>query len=163
MDKQQQYCTFLIDGQYYGVAVDNVQEVLAGQHITNVPLSPDPVMGLLNIRGRIVTAMDMRRVLGLPDIENRDEAMNVVVWHEGDEVSLIVDAIDDIVSLSPQAMERVPETIREELKSYIAGVFSLDAGLLMILDVGRILEDERCLRISDSASRAAAGTDKTLH
>lgn len=157
------YCTFLIAGQLYGVPVDRVQEVLLGQPLTRVPLSPMAVVGLINLRGQIVTAVDMRCVLGLPAGADHGEQMNVVLRGDGIPVSLLVDGIGDI--LTPRsAMERPPETLRRQLGAFVSGVFQLERSLLLVLDIESILDDASCMQ-SPAPAPAVAATDqpRTAH
>ena len=162
MDDRSQFCTFFINGQLYGVPVEEVQEVLSVLHITPVPLSPAPVKGLLNIRGRIVTAMDMRRVMGLPAAKDQDNMMNVVVRDDGAEVSLVVDSIYDILTLREKQMQPPPETVPEEAKPYISGVFPLEKDLMLVLDVRRVLDDDQCIKTAIPTSERQR-TEHTIH
>lgn len=155
------YCTFFIAGQLYGVPVDGVQEVLLGQSLTRVPLSPPAVVGLINLRGQIVTAVDMRCVLGLPASVDLGEQMNVVLRIDGMPVSLLVDGIGDILT-PPGAMERPPETLRRQLGDFVAGVFQLERSLLLVLDIERILDDASCMQSPVTAVTANEQT-RTVH
>src|SRR5690348_8953193 len=93
MSDQAQYCTFWVDGLFFGVAVGAVQEVLRYQPLTAVPSAPEAVQGLINLRGQIVTALDLRCRLGLPPREGEALPMNVIVRSRGEVVSLLVDVI----------------------------------------------------------------------
>src|SRR4051812_45165850 len=99
MSESTQYCTFLLDNRYYGVDVQHVQEVIRYQELTPVPLASPVVSGLINLRGRIVTAIDLRRLLGLPDRPKGKLPMNVVVKTGDDAVSLLVDEIGDVIDV----------------------------------------------------------------
>lgn len=148
LQMQSMYCTFSIAGQLYGIPVAQVQEVLLGQLLTRVPLAPPTVVGLINLRGQIVTAIDMRRVLGLPASADANEQMNVVLRYEGVPVSLLVDGINDI--LAPQGpMEPPPEALRRQMSDFIAGVFQLERALLLVLDIDRILGDASPMQLPD--------------
>lgn len=140
------YCTFFIAGQLYGIPVDQVQEVLLGQPLTRVPLSPVAVVGLINLRGQIVTAIDMRRVLALPPGVDADEQMNVVLRGDGIPVSLLVDGISDILT-PPSPLEPPPETLRRQMSDFITGVFQLERALLLVLDIEKILGDASCMQV----------------
>jgi purine-binding chemotaxis protein CheW len=134
-----QYCTFWVDGLYFGVAVSEVQEVLRYQELTAVPCGPEAVHGLINLRGQIVTALDLRRRLGLPDRPTDRKPMNVVVRSDDGVVSLLVDEIGDVLDASAGAFERPPETLRGPSRDLIRGAFKLDKQLLLVLDTEAVL------------------------
>jgi purine-binding chemotaxis protein CheW len=144
MSDSQLYCTFHVGNQHYGVPVDDVQEVLSENHITSMPLSPPAILGLMNIRGQIVPAVAMRRVLSDQQDVDMESAMNVVVRHDGVEISLVVDRIDDVIHVAKNAIERPPDTLNRSLKRFIRGVVQMAGELLLILDVHAVLADERC-------------------
>lgn len=146
MTESQQYCTFLVCDQCFGIPVEDVREVLSSQHITPVPLSPEPIEGLMNIRGHIITALEMRAVLGLPEPTEQSDQMNVVVSCATGEAALVVDEISDIVSLDPDSLEPVPATVSPRLASLVPGVFALENTLLLALDASRLLDDPRFIQ-----------------
>src|ERR1700753_3429550 len=111
MTVEQQYCTFTVDGLFFGVEVLQVQEVIRFQQMTPVPLAPAVVNGLINLRGQIVTAIDLRRALGLMDRPAEDLPMNVVVRTDDGVVSLLVDEIGDVLNVDDASFERAPETL----------------------------------------------------
>lgn len=135
-----QYCTFVVHGVSYGVAVREVQEVIRFQPMTRVPLAPDVVSGLINLRGQIVTAIDLRRRLGFPEREAGSLPMNVVIRREDGLVSLLVDEIDDVVELDAAAVEPAPPTLRGAGRALVAGVHQLPDRLLLILDTDEAVE-----------------------
>lgn len=139
------YCTFRIAGQLYGVPVDDVQEVLLGQPLTRVPLAPVAVVGLINLRGQIVNAIDMRRVLDLDACADPGEQMNVVLRGDGTPVSLLVDDISDIIAPA-KPVEDTPDTLRLQLRNFVSGVIQLEQALLLVLDITRILDDASCMQ-----------------
>jgi purine-binding chemotaxis protein CheW len=142
------YCTFFLGQQFYGIPVQDVQEVLLSQPLTGVPLAPPAVVGLMNLRGQIVTAVDARRMLRVTDPLPPDhEPMNLVVRHEGAEVSLLVDRIGDVIDVAGSVMERPPDTLQMSTRSFLAGIFALEQRLLLVLDVHRMLEDDYCTRL----------------
>lgn len=145
------FCTFHIDGHHYGVPVDDVQEVIINHPRTPVPLAPQAVLGMMNIRGRIVSAIDMRCVLCLPVRDETDDSINVIVRHAGEEVGLVADRIGDVLELDPGKKEPPPETLGNLHREFISGVYPLERHLLLILDIHRVLEDESCLRPASSA------------
>jgi purine-binding chemotaxis protein CheW len=110
-----------------------------------VPLAPSDVRGLINLRGQIVTAVDLRRRLELPDRAAGDLPVNVVVRTEDGAVSLLVDEIGDVLEVPAEAFERPPETLRGTARELIRGTYKLDGRLLLILDIDRAVNpaDER--------------------
>ena len=132
-----QFCTFRVDALYLGVPVGYVQEVLRSLSMTEVPLAPPAVRGLINLRGQIVTAIDLRGRLGLSSRANDADAMHVVMRTDDGAVSYMVDEIDDVIELDPSTFERVPETLSPEARALTKGVFKLHDRLLLVLDPAR--------------------------
>jgi len=128
------YCTFYVQDLFFGVDVRHVQEVLRAQPMTNVPLSDSVVRGLINLRGQILTALDMRRRLSLEERET-SESMNIVVKTQNEAVSLLVDDIGDVLGLNASDMETPPPTVKSPLRELLQGVQKLDDTLLLILDL----------------------------
>ncbi|MGM0575970.1 MAG: chemotaxis protein CheW [Myxococcota bacterium] len=140
MDPSRQLCTFVLDDLYLGIPVLAVQEVIRHQPMTAVPLAPDAVVGLINLRGEIVTALDLRRRLGLAPFAAGERPMSVVVRAEGGAASLLVDRIGDVLDTDPADFEPAPETLPLHLRRYVDGVFKLPDRLLVVLDVERVLD-----------------------
>jgi purine-binding chemotaxis protein CheW len=139
MDKTRQLCTFILDGLLYGIDVMRVQEVISSLQMTHVPLAPADLRGLINLRGQIVTAIDMRRRVGLPDLDGDVRPMNVVVrTHEG-ATSLLVDAVGDVLEVSDSQCDTAPNTVPAGLRAVLRGVFKLDKRLLIELDTDRLI------------------------
>jgi len=140
---ERQFCTFRLAGLLFGIDVLNVQEVLQGQEITEVPHSHGSVQGLLNLRGQIAATIDMRTRLGMPAREDGKSPVHVVVKFHDEPVSLLVDEIGDVMSIDPDLYEPPPETVSGAAKELISGAYKLDGQLLMALDIRRtlILED----------------------
>lgn len=135
-----QYCTFFLDGHYFGIDVLKVQEVIRYQPLTRVPLAPAVVRGLINLRGQIVTAIDLRRRLDLPDWPADRLPVNVVV-HTGDgAVSLLVDEIGDVLEVPEKQFESPPETLRGRARELVRGAYKLPERLLLILDTERAVD-----------------------
>lgn len=132
-----QYCTFFLDGLFFGVEVLNVQEVLRYQHMTPVPLAPGSVHGLINLRGQIVTAIDLRHRLELPARPTEVLPMNVVIRSEDGAISLLVDEIGDVLEVEEDTFEDPPETLRGVARELIQGVYKLKDRLLLVLDTER--------------------------
>lgn len=142
MTDQSQYCTFWVDGLFFGVAVAGVQEVLRYQQLTAVPSAPEAVQGLINLRGQIVTALDLRCRLGLPPRPADTLPMNVIVRSRGEVVSLLVDDIGDVITVDTSArgglrLEPVPATVPSRVQDVVVGVLALPEALLLVLDADR--------------------------
>jgi purine-binding chemotaxis protein CheW len=135
-----QYCTFYLDGQYFGLDVLKVQEIIRYQEMARVPLASPAVRGLINLRGQIVTAIDLRRRLELRDRPSDQLPLNVVVKTEDGAVSLLVDEIDDVLEVSEKLFERPPETLQGTARELILGAYKLPGRLLLILDVERAVQ-----------------------
>lgn len=134
------FLTIMIAGQMFGIPVLQVQDVLGQQSVTRIPLAPPQVAGALNLRGRIVTAVNVRRCLGLEDLaEAQKKTMSVVVENEGELYSLIIDSVGDVLSLKESAFESNPPTLDLLWRSVSLGVYRLDGKLLVILDVNKLL------------------------
>ena len=133
-----QLCTFIIDGMLFGVDVMNVQEVIRYQEMTVVPLASANVRGLINLRGQIVTAIEMRARLGLDPRSDDALPMNVVTTTADGVVSLLVDEIGDVLEVEERTFERPPETISAAFRELVPGVFKLEGKLLLLLDAEKI-------------------------
>lgn len=133
-ERSTQLCTFAIGRLALGVDVMKVQEVLLPQQMTRVPLASRAVGGLINLRGQIATAIDLRWQLGLPPRPADQRPMNVVVRTDEGPVSLLVDTIGDIVDARESAFEEPPATIAPQIRKLIHGVYKLDHQLLLLLD-----------------------------
>jgi purine-binding chemotaxis protein CheW len=137
MPDTQQYCTFYLGRRCFGIDVLKVQEIIRYQEMTRVPLAPVVVQGLINLRGQIVTAIDLRRRLELSD-ESRDQLpLNVVVRTDDGAVSLLVDEIGDVLEVPAALFERPPETLTGVARDLICGAYKLEDRLLLILDIER--------------------------
>lgn len=132
-----QYCTFYVDGHFFGLDVLKVQEIIRYQEMTGVPLANPVVGGLINLRGQIVTAIDLRRRLELPDRTTDELPVNVVVHTDDGAVSLLVDEIGDVLEVSESAFEPPPETLTGPGRDLIRGAYKLPDCLLLILDTDR--------------------------
>ncbi len=135
-----QFVTFTIGGQLCGIPVLQVRDVLAPQEITPIPLAPPAVAGSLNLRGRIVASVDLRVRLGLPAGDVGQDRVSVVVEHHGDLYSLIIDSVGEVLELSSKKLERVPATLGASWSRFSNGIYRLDDGLLLVLDVDSVLD-----------------------
>jgi purine-binding chemotaxis protein CheW len=142
MGQAQQFCTFYLDHYLFGVELLKVQEVLQHLELTEVPLAPYTVRALMNLRGQIVLAVDLRRCLQLPERPAAQQPMHVVVRTGDDAVSLLVDEIGDVVEVDEHSFEAPPETLRGAVRSSILGVHKLDNQLLLLLDADRVCATE---------------------
>ena len=139
MSKLNQFCTFYLDRSLFGVEVHKVQEVLRDQDMTHVPLAPDVVRGLINLRGQIVTAIDLRARLQRGQRKGEGRSMNVVLRTEEGAVSLLVDEIGDVVEVDAAALERPPENISARSRNLLRGVIQRERDLLLVLDIEQTL------------------------
>ena len=142
MPNDRQFCTFWLEGFFFGVEVLRVQEVIRYQEMTRVPLAPPVVRGLINLRGQIVTAVDLRRRLELADRPANVFPMNVVVRTDDGPVSLLVDEIGDVVEVSEDAFEAPPETLQGTARELIRGTYKLEHRLLLVLDIDKVVNME---------------------
>jgi len=137
-----QLCTFSVDGLLFGVDVIHVQEVLRYQEMTPVPLASLVVSGLINLRGQIVTALDMRQRLGLAQRRADELPTNIIVRHAEGVVALLVDEIGDVVEVEPAAFEPCPDTLSASARALVDGVYKLNPQLLLLLNTERAVTIE---------------------
>ncbi|MGH9700557.1 MAG: chemotaxis protein CheW [Candidatus Acidiferrales bacterium] len=133
-----QFCTFYLDKLLFGVDLEGVQEVVRALDVTPIPLAPKVVRGIINLRGQIVTAIDLRGQLELEPRQAEEPPMNVVVRGEDGAVSLLVDHIGDVIEAEESSFERPPETLSPNVRSMIAGIHKLDGRLLHVLDIAKV-------------------------
>lgn len=136
---RQQFCTFSVEGLHLAVAVSRVQEVIRHQELTRVPTAPPVVRGLINLRGQIVAAIDLRRRLELRPLADDDRPMNVVIRSDDGAVSLLVDEIGEVLELPGGDPEPPPETVSPAIRELITGIYQLRDRLLLVLDPARVL------------------------
>ena len=139
MSDEKQFCTFYLGDRFFGVEVERVQEVFRYQEMTQVPLAPSVVRGLINLRGQIITAIDLRRRLGMKEISDDQKPMNIVVRTGDDVVSLLVDRIGDVLEVGNEVLEPPPETLDEVARKLIPGVYKLNGSLLLTIDTEKTL------------------------
>ncbi len=138
--QNQDFLTIVIAGQRFGIPVLQVQDVLRELKVTKIPLAPPEIAGSLNLRGRIVTAIDVRKRLGLPPKNVNQNSMSVVVEHTNELFSLIIDEVGDVLSLQASLIEKTPSTIDSTWKEISTGVCQLKEELLIIMDVSKLLD-----------------------
>jgi purine-binding chemotaxis protein CheW len=134
MSARRSYCTFRLDRLLAGLEVGRVQEVMGERPVTPVPLADRAFRGLINLRGQIVLAVDLRRVLGLEDAGPGGRAMSVVLRTPDGPVCLLVDEVLDIVDVAAESMGPPPETLEPALRAFASGTYPLASGLLLALD-----------------------------
>ena len=146
MASSQQFCTFFLNGHFFGTPVPKVQEVIQYQEMTRVPLAPDVVSGMINLRGQIVPAIDLRKRLGLPERPAGELPMNVVVHTAEGAVSLLVDEIGDVIEVEREMLRSPPETLRGPAREVVEGVYKLTGRLLLVLDTERAVDGRESAR-----------------
>jgi purine-binding chemotaxis protein CheW len=140
MAQTQQFCTFYLDKLLFGVQLEKVQEVIRYLEITQIPLAPRVVSGLMNLRGQIVTGVDLRRRLDLVDRPVGTSPMNVVIRTSDGAVSMQVDEIGDVVEVTEESFERPPETLQGKVREVILGVHKLEKTLMHVLNTEKACE-----------------------
>ena len=133
------YVTMYIGNQIFGIPILQIQDVLGPHSIARIPLAPNSVAGFLNLRGRIVTALDLRGLLEKKRFENPDEQFSVVVEHGNDLYSLLVDEIGKVVSLAKKDFQHSPLTLEPHIRDITTGVYPVEGNLIVILDIPRLL------------------------
>ena len=134
------FVTLTVAEQLCGIPVMQVRDVLRGQSINRVPLAPPEVAGNLNLRGRIVIAIDLRRRLGLPSQPAGAAAMAIVVEHDREFCALLVDQVCEVLSLEGCRFEPVPATVSPDWARFSSGIYRLADGLMLMLDLARLLD-----------------------
>ncbi len=134
-----QLCTFYLDGHVFGIDVVRVQEVIRYQEMTRVPRAPAEIRGLINLRGQIVSAIDMRARLEIAPRSGEELPMNVVVRSSDGPVSLLVDEIGDVLDVDEATVERPPDTLDGKAKDLVRCVYKLEKGLLLVLDPEQVV------------------------
>jgi purine-binding chemotaxis protein CheW len=166
---EEQLVTMIVDNQLFGIPILQVQDIVEASKITPVPLAPSAIAGVLNLRGRIVTVIDLRKLLGNDEEVPWDSQMGVTVEYKGDLYTLLVDAIGDVRTLPKRDFDSAPSTMEDKVRQICSGIFRLRGNLLVVLDVSRILlpeaieatpmltvEDRRARK--DAAQAASEGT-----
>ncbi|GAK33139.1 MULTISPECIES: chemotaxis protein CheW [Iodidimonas] len=134
-----EFVTMRLEGQLLGIPVLSVQDVLSAQKITSIPLAPAWVSGVLNLRGRIVTAINMRERMGFGKRTDGGKDMSIVVEFRGEPYSLQIDRVGDVLNLEKEVMEKNPVTMDQRWREVSRGIYRLDGELLAILDVETVL------------------------
>jgi purine-binding chemotaxis protein CheW len=135
-----EYVTATVGGQLFGLPISRVQDVFAPDRLTRVPLAPPEIAGVLNLRGRIVTAIDMRSRLGLGKRENDGRPMAIGIEFNGESYGLLIDTIGEVLKVADDTREPNPVNLDPRLARVSAGVHQLQGQLLVVLDVDRVLD-----------------------
>jgi purine-binding chemotaxis protein CheW len=138
-DHEWEYVTITVGGQLFGLPIARVQDVFVLSQMTQVPLAPDDIAGIVNLRGRIVTAIDMRHRLGLGKRELA-APMAVGIDCEGESYGLVIDSVGEVMKLGAETAEPVPVNLDDRLKRVASGIHRLETDLLVVLDVDRLLD-----------------------
>ena len=134
-----EYVTVMIGGQLFGLQISRVQDVFVPDRLTRVPLAPPEIAGVLNLRGRIVTTIDMRRRLGLPPRDDNKPSMAVGIDLKGESYGLLIDTVGEVMKLGEETLEPNPVNLDPRLARVSGGVHRLDGQLMVILDVDYVL------------------------
>lgn len=137
---EKQYCTFFVNDLLFGVEVMEVQEIMSHHRVEPVPLAPDTVAGLVNHRGQIVTAIDMRKRLGFPAAASDAHSMMLIAHCCEETFGLLVDKIGDVISVSSDDFEPAPETVQAEARELILGAYKLPDRLILPLRLEKVAE-----------------------
>ena len=136
----QEYITVVIANQLFGVPILEVQDVFMPEKITSVPLSATEIEGVLNLRGRIVTAINMRKRLGLEVLKDNDEIIAVGIEYNSESYGLIIDDVGEVLKLDKKNFESNPTNLDPKWAQVSAGIFRLEKELLVVLDVNKVLD-----------------------
>lgn len=140
MNISKTYSTFHIEDFYFGILTTDVTELTKENEVTTVPLAPASVHGLINLRGRIVTAINMRQRLGMTQSQYSDKNITIFLSHKGDLFGLLVDGVSDILELDAESFEPPPSNMAHSSQDMILGVHKLADKLLFILDPAKIID-----------------------
>lgn len=135
-----EYVTMFVSGQMFGIPVLEVSDVLNPQRIANIPLAPTEVAGSLNLRGRIVTAIDLRVKLGFDSSRDYSKSMSVVVEYKDELYSFVVDSVGEVLTVPLSSFEQNPANLERSWQEISCGVYRLEKNLLVILDLNKVLE-----------------------
>jgi purine-binding chemotaxis protein CheW len=135
-----EYVTAMIGGQLFGLPIVRVQDVFIPERLTRVPLAPPEIAGVLNLRGRIVTLIDLRRRFGLGQREDGNSSMAIDVESRGESYGLLIDGVGEVLKLDDAAREPNPINLDQRLARVSAGIYRLDGQLLIVVDVDRVLD-----------------------
>ncbi len=138
--KSQLYCTFTLDNRLYGLPVAEVREIILEKTLTRVPRAHPVIRGLMNIRGEIVTGLDLRRRLELRENPEFQASFNIIITTPDGPVALQVDEIGDVIEVHEDSFESVPNTLGGKSREYISGVYKLESQLMLVLNTDRVID-----------------------
>ena len=136
------WCTFFLHDEMFGLRVEDVQEVMMDQPLTPVPLAPDHVVGLLNLRGQIMPAIDLRRRLHFPNRLEGQGSKLIVLRSQGVSLSLVVDDIGDVLELPNSSWRDPPDTLASEHRGFVRGICPIERHVVLALNVDSLIGDE---------------------
>lgn len=139
-EEKHQFVTMQIANQLIGISVLQVEDVLRPRSLTPIPLAPPEIAGVLNLRGRIVTALDLRVRLGLDAYKDYSACMSIVAGHKGQLYSFLIDSIGDVLTLPLKAFEKAPPNLETRWRDVASGVYRLDGKLMVVIDIERLLD-----------------------
>jgi purine-binding chemotaxis protein CheW len=135
-----QYSTFWVDERLYGVNIQMVQEITKSMNVTDVPLAPNYIKGLINLRGQIATAVGLKELFEIQTQNNHEGKINVVCKSESYLLSLVVDEVGDVLELEDNLFEMTPETVSPKVSRFMTGVYKLPTSLLSVIDIQKIID-----------------------
>jgi purine-binding chemotaxis protein CheW len=143
---EQQLCTFFLKRIYFGIDVQQVQEVIRSSVITRVPLAPPDICGLINLRGQIITVIDLQQRLNMGEsvmrspTQNEQHGFNIVVHSNNEVVSLLIDDVGDVLSFAKNTFQPPPATLKGRMRQMLAGAYPIQEGFLLVLDIEKIVD-----------------------
>lgn len=137
-----EFVTVHLGDQLLGIPVLAVHDVLRSQNITPIPLSQDSIAGVLNLRGKIVTAIDLRKHLGFNERADDESYMCVVIEHRNEPYSFLIDKVGEVISVKASDYDKNPVTMDDRLREVSSGIFRLEGELLIVLDVEHLLDNQ---------------------
>lgn len=138
--REAQLATFFVADQLFGLEIDRVQEINRRLDVTSVPHAPEAVLGVINLRGEVVTVIDLRSVLGMGRSDVSENSRNMIVSHDGELVGLCVDRIADILNISTEDIDHAPPNLSDIESRHLSGVVPLGTGLVAVLNLSSVLE-----------------------
>ena len=134
-----EYVTLSVAGQWFGIPVLDVQDVLGPRPVARIPLADEVIAGAINLRGRIVTVIDMRKRLGLPPRKNDEAGMNIVVEQDANLYALHIDAVGEVMQIPDHRYDKNPATIDPMWRDFSNGIYRLENQLLIVLNVLKLI------------------------
>lgn len=147
-DSTHRWVTFRLANEAYGINVTQVREVLRITEIAPVPGAPDYVIGIINLRGNVVTVMDTRKRFGLQPVDADEQSRIVIIEVDGQEVGILVDSVAEVVDIRESAVEQAPSVGNDDASKYIQGVTSREGELLILVDLNKLLSEDEWNEVS---------------